>query len=212
MQIRIESGKFKGKRLFLPDFSTTRSTKSRVKACVFNTLRDELRGKVFVEVFGGSGAMAFEALSNEACAAYVFELDDKAYKIALKNATLLNTPNARVRKGDGFELLKDLLDWGFGENSPRKDEDDNGGKSEPLGNLLDEKKPIIAYFDPPFHSRAGFTDIYERVFALIISLQKHLHCCVIEHSSKVATPLTLGDFHQSKFKQFGKTSLSFYRK
>lgn len=192
MQIRIESGKFKGKKLFLPDFSTTRSTKSRVKACVFNTLRDELRDKIFVEVFGGSGAMAFEALSNEACAAYVFELDDKAYEIALKNAKLLNTPNAKVCKGDGFELLRNLL--------------------TDFKTTLGGEKPIIAYFDPPFHSRAGFTDIYERVFALIISLQKQLHCCVIEHSSKVATPLTLGDFHQSKFKQFGKTSLSFYRK
>ncbi|ELW9008057.1 RsmD family RNA methyltransferase, partial [Campylobacter upsaliensis] len=71
----IESGRFKGKKLLLPSLEKTRSTKSIVKACVFNVLRENLRGKIFIEAFGGSALMAAEALSNYALKAYAIELD-----------------------------------------------------------------------------------------------------------------------------------------
>lgn len=182
---QIQSGKFKGKKLFLPQLDTTRSTKNRVKACVFNVLRSELKDKIFIEVFGGSGAMAFEALSNGALECFILEKDAKAYEIALKNATLLKADKVKIHQGDSFELLPNLL----------KD-------------LC--QKPVIAYFDPPFHLRAGFEDIYEKVFTLIASLQNANLSLIIEHSSKISPPLQMGIFCRSKFKPFGKTSLSFY--
>lgn len=187
---QIESGKFKGKKLFLPNLETTRSTKSRVKACVFNVLRAELTGKVFVEVFGGSGAMALEALSNGALSCFCIEKDVKAYDIAVKNTALVDSQKAKVLKGDSFELLGALLQ-----------------------NQISDKQSVIAYFDPPFHLRAGFKDIYERVCKLIMSLQSfNVQICIIEHSSKVTMPENIGAFIQSKVKKFGHTSLSFYRK
>lgn len=84
----IESGKYKGKKLLLPSLTTTRSTKSIVKSCVFNVIREDLRSKIFIEAFGGSALMAAEALSNHALKAYAIELDAKAYKIALENAKI----------------------------------------------------------------------------------------------------------------------------
>ena len=119
--VRVESGKFKGKRLFLPNFATTRSTKSRVKACVFNTLRAELAGKVFVEVFGGSGAMAFEALSNDALGVVVVEKDKNAYKIACQNATLLlNSANSLNLSENSLLKHENLANSNV--NSPLRDE------------------------------------------------------------------------------------------
>ena len=80
----------------------------------------------------------------------------------------------------------------------------------------DEKfsqKGIIAYFDPPFHLRDGFKDIYERVFTLINTLQgSNLQAFIIEHSSQIHTPATFEAFTQHKFKKFGNTSLSFYKR
>ena len=61
---QISSGKLKGRKLFLPSFSTTRSTKSIVKGSFFDSLRYDLRGKIFIEAFGGSALMAAEAISN----------------------------------------------------------------------------------------------------------------------------------------------------
>lgn len=185
---QIQSGKFKGKKLFLPNFATTRSTKSRVKACVFSVLRPNLAGKIFVEVFGGSGAMALEALSNGAEQAFIIEKDDKAYQIACKNAQNLGDESVKVFQGDSFTLLPNLC-----QNSNHNE--------------------IIAYFDPPFHLRAGFADIYERIFSLIISLpSENLALFIIEHSSKAPMPAQIGIFRQNKCKKFGNTALSFYAK
>lgn len=238
---QIQSGKFKGKKLVLPNFTTTRSTKNRVKACVFNVLRPNLAGKIFIEVFGGSGAMALEALSNGAEQVFIIEKDDKAYQIALKNAqninatfadainssaqnTLNSNPQifaaqnpAQVYKGDSFELLPSLIQGTFTTHKTTQ-----GGETAPqtaCANLpahqsqILSKKPIIAYFDPPFHYRNDFENIYERIFSLICSLQSsNLEYFIIEHSTQAIMPAQINNFYKSKSKPFGNTTLTFYRK
>ncbi|TQR34431.1 16S rRNA (guanine(966)-N(2))-methyltransferase RsmD [Campylobacter sp. MIT 99-7217] len=181
---KIESGKFKGKMLILPSLSTTRSTKSIVRSCVFNVLRDELRGKVFIEAFGGSASMALEALSNEALRAYAIELDKKAYQIALKNARI--DTNLKVFHGSSFELLPKLV--------------------------LDEEQ-IILYLDPPFDIRTSFENIYKKTLQMLLDLNlEKIYKIIIEHRSKINMPLNLGSLTRTKLKKFGSTSLSFYEK
>ena len=225
--VRVESGKFKGKRLFLPNFATTRSTKSRVKACVFNTLRAELAGKVFVEVFGGSGAMAFEALSNDALGVVVVEKDKNAYKIACQNAALLLnstnslnlSENSLLKDENSANLPKNALNsspnYEFTSFSAQKVRLYQGDSFELLPSILEQmprQTPIIAYFDPPFHHRKGFLDIYERVFKLINSLKGlNLELFIIEHSSQIPMPQAISLFKLYKEKKFGNTALSFYR-
>lgn len=225
--VRVESGKFKGKRLFLPNFATTRSTKSRVKACVFNTLRTELADKVFVEVFGGSGAMAFEALSNDALGVVVVEKDKNAYKIACQNAALLlNSANSLNSSENSFlkdenlaTLQKNALNsspnYEFTSFAAQKVRLYQGDSFELLPSILEQmprQTPIIAYFDPPFHHRKGFLDIYERVFKLINSLKGlNLELFIIEHSSQMPMPQAISLFKLYKEKKFGNTALSFYR-
>ena len=225
--VRVESGKFKGKRLFLPSFATTRSTKSRVKACVFNTLRAELAGKVFVEVFGGSGAMAFEALSNDALGVVVVEKDKNAYKIACQNAALLLnstnslnlSENSLLKDENSANLPKNALNsspnYEFTSFSAQKVRLYQGDSFELLPSILEQmprQTPIIAYFDPPFHHRKGFLDIYERVFKLINSLKGlNLELFIIEHSSQMPMPQVISLFTLYKEKKFGNTALSFYR-
>lgn len=225
--VRVESGKFKGKRLFLPSFATTRSTKSRVKACVFNTLRAELAGKVFVEVFGGSGAMAFEALSNDALGVVVVEKDKNAYKIACQNAALLlnsanslnSSENSLLKHENLANLPKNALNsspnYEFTSFAAQKVRLYQGDSFELLPSILEQmprQTPIIAYFDPPFHHRKGFLDIYERVFKLINSLKGlNLELFIIEHSSQIPMPQAISLFTLYKEKKFGNTALSFYR-
>ncbi|WP_348518425.1 RsmD family RNA methyltransferase [Campylobacter sp. CCS1377] len=182
----IESGKFKGKKLRLPSLETTRSTKSIVKACVFNVLRTNLRDKIFIEAFGGSALMAAEALSNNALKAYAIEFDKKAYEIAAQNAKIIDE-NLIVLHGDTFKILPTFVE-----------------KIE---------QEFVLYFDPPFSIREGFCDIYERVYALIENLNTtHLVQFIIEHHSYITTPQNLCNFTRVKLKKFGATSLSFYEK
>ncbi|MBS4235628.1 16S rRNA (guanine(966)-N(2))-methyltransferase RsmD [Campylobacter vulpis] len=180
----IESGRFKGKKLLLPSFEKTRSTKSIVKACVFNVLRENLRGRIFIEAFGGSALMAAEALSNYAFKAYAIELDKNAFKIASQNAKNLEA-ELEVLNNDSFLLLPELL------------------KSL--------NKPVILYFDPPFDIREGFSGIYDKIYHFLERLDLSLvECIILEHQSKAKTPENIANFTRIKLKKFGITSLSFY--
>ena len=105
---QISSGIYRGKKLALPAFSSTRSTKSIVKGSFFDTWRAELRGAAFIECFGGSGAMALEALSNGAKNVYAIEKDAAAHKIMRKNFELFGF-GANAILGDCFERLPEIL-------------------------------------------------------------------------------------------------------
>jgi DNA (cytosine-5-)-methyltransferase len=105
---QISSGIYRGKKLALPALSSTRSTKSIVKGSFFDTWRAELRGAAFVECFGGSGAMALEALSNGAKNVYAIEKDTAAHKIMRKNFELFGL-GANAILGDCFERLPEIL-------------------------------------------------------------------------------------------------------
>ena len=105
---QISSGIYKGKKLSLPALSSTRSTKSIVKGSFFDTWRAELRGAAFIECFGGSGAMALEALSNGAKNVYAIEKDAAAHKIMRKNFELFGL-GANAILGDCFERLPKIL-------------------------------------------------------------------------------------------------------
>ena len=105
---QISSGIYRGKKLALPALSSTRSTKSIVKGSFFDTWRAELRGAAFIECFGGSGAMALEALSNGAKNVYAIEKDAAAHKIMRKNFELFRL-GANAILGDCFEWLPGIL-------------------------------------------------------------------------------------------------------
>lgn len=180
----IESGSYKGKKILLPNLNTTRSTKSIVKACVFNVLRFHLRNKIFIEAFGGSASMALEACSNGCLKSYAIELDKKAYQIALKNACNIDK-NTICFNDDTFIKTPQII-----QNT---------------------KEEIILYLDPPFDIREGFLDIYEKTLKMIQTLQtNNLKFIIFEHSSIFKTPQEINHFNKNKEKKFGNTTLSFY--
>ncbi|MFX3627492.1 RsmD family RNA methyltransferase [Campylobacter sp. LH-2024] len=182
----IESGQYKGKKLLLPSLEKTRSTKSIVKACVFNVIRQNLRNKIFIEAFGGSALMAAEALSNFALKSYAIELDKNAYKIAVQNSNI--DQNLNVVQGDTFEILPQLIE-----------------------KLTQENIPIFLYLDPPFDIRKGFKKIYENIENLLKNLnRKNIEKIIFEHHSKIELPQNIEEFQKNKSKKFGLTSLSFY--
>ncbi|TKX28302.1 RsmD family RNA methyltransferase [Campylobacter estrildidarum] len=183
----IESGQYKGKKLLLPSLEKTRSTKSIVKSCVFNTIRQNLRNKIFIEAFGGSALMAAEALSNYALKSYAIELDKNAYKIAVQNSKIDN--NLNVIQGDTFEILPQLVE-----------------------KLTKENIPIFLYLDPPFDIRKGFEKIYEKIYSLLTMLNRNnLEKIIFEHHSKIELSQNIEEFQKNKSKKFGLTTLSFYQ-
>ncbi|MDN4482485.1 16S rRNA (guanine(966)-N(2))-methyltransferase RsmD [Demequina lignilytica] len=97
---RIIAGRWGGRRLAVPPRGT-RPTTDRVREAVFSRLDhgDHLRGARVLDLFAGSGALAFEALSRGASEATLVESDARAVSVLRANARdLAAGPDARVVK------------------------------------------------------------------------------------------------------------------
>ena len=105
--MHVIGGSAKGKKLLTPKGSQTRPILSRVRTALFDIIRKDLKDKIFLDLFAGSGSIGIEALSQGAEFCYFTDSNLEATKIIKKN--LLNTnldQKARVVKTDAFLFLK----------------------------------------------------------------------------------------------------------
>lgn len=75
-RVRIIGGKYKGKLLDILDAEGLRPTPDRVRETVFTHLAPLLEGAKVLDLFAGSGALGFEALSRGAASVTLIEKDD----------------------------------------------------------------------------------------------------------------------------------------
>ena len=68
-QVRIIGGRYRGRKLTFPSVAGLRPTADRLRETLFNWLQAEVVGARCLDLFAGSGALGFEALSRGA--AYV---------------------------------------------------------------------------------------------------------------------------------------------
>lgn len=88
--MRIVAGTARGCVFDAPQGRDTRPTLDRVRENVFNILQRRLRDARVLDLFSGSGAMAFEALSRGADHAVLVDIDRAANTIQRKNADKLH--------------------------------------------------------------------------------------------------------------------------
>ncbi|MBE6636592.1 MAG: 16S rRNA (guanine(966)-N(2))-methyltransferase RsmD [Ruminococcaceae bacterium] len=84
--MRIITGSAKGARLETLEGETTRPTAERTKEAVFSILQFDLEGRRVLDLFGGSGQLALEALSRGAASAYIADADPAACEVIKRNA------------------------------------------------------------------------------------------------------------------------------
>ena len=81
--MRIVSGDFRGKALITPSGDNTRPTSDRARQAIFNILEhapwsEGVRDRRVIDLFAGSGALGFEALSRGASFCLFVETDEAA--------------------------------------------------------------------------------------------------------------------------------------
>lgn len=84
--MRIITGSAKGIKLTTLDGDNTRPTSERAKEGIFSMLQFDIEGRSFLDLFGGSGQMALEALSRGASSATIVDRSNEAVKIIRTNA------------------------------------------------------------------------------------------------------------------------------
>ena len=122
MKLRIISGKHRGKKFDYPDTSITRPTKDRVKEAVFSMMQPYLRGAVVLDLFGGSGALSFEAVSRGAMKSILIEKNSIPMKVIKSNILQMDIKNVEpinidclkyLEKSDGLKFDLILFDPPF---------------------------------------------------------------------------------------------------
>ena len=115
--MRIVAGRFRGKSVIAPEGQGTRPTSDRARQAVFNILEHApwspgLHDLRVIDLFAGSGALGFEALSRGAAFCLFVETDAAARGAIRENVEAMGLFGAtRVHRRDATDLgLKPMSD------------------------------------------------------------------------------------------------------
>lgn len=133
--MRIVAGTLKGRAIVAPEGKATRPTSDRARQAVFNVLEhaawaEPLQGARVIDLFAGSGALGFEAMSRGAAFCLFVETDETARGAIRENADAYGIMGAtRVHRRSAIDL---------------------GGRPGSDGEAFD-----IAFLDPPYGKGFG---------------------------------------------------------
>ncbi len=107
-RVRIIGGMFRSRVLRFPARPGLRPTPARVRETLFNWLGQDLSGRDCCDLFAGSGALGFEAVSRGARAVVMVEQDAEVFAALAQNAHLLGCEAVvELRRGDALEFVRE---------------------------------------------------------------------------------------------------------
>ena len=178
--MRITTGKYKGRNIAMP--KGIRPTQDKVRKAIFDILGD-IEGLSFLELYAGSGAVGFEALSRGAKEAIFVENDRERIEAIKENLSVMGISGYQLIRLDSLEAIKKL-------------------------SLKNDKFDII-FLDPPYYQDLSKKTLKRLSNCDILSDTGFI---IVQHFKKDNLPETLGDLVLFKQARYGDTRLSFYRK
>jgi len=181
--MRVISGTARGTKLYTLEGIKTRPTTDRIKESIFNMIQFDLYGATVLDLFSGSGALGIEALSRGAMSCFFVESDPEAAKIIRKNIEKTH-----------FDSTSEII-------------------VAPVSGalrLMEHKALDIVFMDPPY-LKGHIKNVFQLINQYnvvddngIIMVEHHFEdqevCEMIEN------------FKRIKFKKYGITCISFYRR
>ena len=105
-QIRIIGGRWRGRNIRFPEASGLRPTPSRVRETLFNWLGQDLPEYQCLDLFAGSGALGFEALSRGAARVIMVEQQRVTARSLRENAQRLGATGAEIVVAEALQWLR----------------------------------------------------------------------------------------------------------
>ncbi|MCC7082494.1 MAG: 16S rRNA (guanine(966)-N(2))-methyltransferase RsmD [Burkholderiales bacterium] len=104
-RVRIVGGVHRSRVLRFPHRATLRPTPDRVRETLFNWLGQDLSGCECLDLFAGSGALGFEAVSRGARRVVMVENDPVTWRALERNAVELGClPIVELHRADALEF------------------------------------------------------------------------------------------------------------
>lgn len=178
--MHITSGKYKGREI--KTARNIRPTQDKVRKAIFDILGD-LEGVSFLELFAGSGAVGFEALSRGATESVLVEYNSDCLLAIRKNIDSLKETACVVYPVQADRAIQD-----FCRQARRFD---------------------VIFFDPPYYKGLAKKTLQTLAACDILA---PTGLVVIQHFKKDDLPAAAGDLALFKQKSYGDTTLSLYKK
>ncbi|MBK1653750.1 16S rRNA (guanine(966)-N(2))-methyltransferase RsmD [Allochromatium vinosum] len=105
-QLRLIGGRHRGRRLGFPDQPGLRPTSDRVRETLFNWVAPLIEGARCLDLFAGSGALGFEALSRGAGKVVMVERAAVVARQLRANAGMLGAADLQVHEADALIWLE----------------------------------------------------------------------------------------------------------
>lgn len=178
--MRITTGKYKGRVITMP--KGIRPTQNKVRKAVFDILGD-IKGLSFLELFAGSGAVGFEALSRGAAVSVLVEHNHNCIAVIEKNIEALRPDNCHLLPQDTEKAIERLVAL--------------------------KKKFDIIFLDPPYYEGLPKKILQTLSSCDILTAQGLI---VVQHFKNDDLPEVMGSLILCKQSRYSSTVLSFYKK
>jgi 16S rRNA (guanine966-N2)-methyltransferase len=104
-RLRIIAGRWRGMPITFPARPELRPTPDRVRETIFNWLQPTIADARCLDLFAGSGALGFEALSRGAASAVLVDRDPQIVDHLQDTAKKLGAANAQCVASDALKFL-----------------------------------------------------------------------------------------------------------
>jgi len=182
--MRIISGEARGRKLFAPAGDETRPTSDKIRGSVFNIIGARIYDARVLDLFGGTGALALEAISRGAESAVIVDTARAAIQAIERNAQNVAKEDYQNR----IRILKSDYRSAIG--------------------LLEGRAFDLVFLDPPYRMVEAYADALLR----LKSAGKLADDCLIVLERLKATEVPIPDeFISVDTRFYGETAVEFLK-
>lgn len=177
--MKIVTGNLKGRKIEMP--RGIRPTQDKVRKAIFDILGD-LEGCSFLELYAGSGAVGFEAVSRGAIELVLVEVDPQCQAAIKKNIRHLELLACNLYPVEAISAVKRMHKEG--------------------------RRFDVIFLDPPYYRELTKKTLHAIGEYDILAAEGIV---IAQHFKKENLPDNLGVLSLFRQKKYGDTLLSFYR-
>ena len=148
--LRIIGGRFKALRLEYGGDHRVRPMKDRIRESVFNLMGTYAPGRHVIDLFAGTGALAFQALSRGAESATLIEIHFPSARVIRRNIALLAEKDPEIAERIDLTIT-DVFFWGkeLAEHNRAKERGESVSTAH-LRHPLPSDRPWLVFCSPPY--------------------------------------------------------------
>ena len=106
LMLKLTGGEWRGRSIDAPSGLTTRPTQAQLRQAWMNSIQFRISEARVLDLFAGSGALGFEALSRGAASAVFVESDRKVLQLIERNAQKLGCEDRIEARAEALERFR----------------------------------------------------------------------------------------------------------